>query len=224
MKYIISYYFTYRKTRGILKEDNTCTVEMEKGEWLGMEKHKGLYRKLFLSTFTLSAFTFGGGYVIVPLMRKKFVEEYHWIDEMEMINLVAIAQSSPGAVAVNASLIIGFRLAGVLGALVAVLGTVLPPLLILTAISFCYDAFRSNQVVSAVLRGMQAGVAAVIADVVISMGASVVKEKDPVSIIIMPAAFVCSYFLEVNVVYIILICGAVGALRIFFARKGMQRK
>lgn len=189
-----------------------------------MEKQKGLYRKLFLSTFTLSAFTFGGGYVIVPLMRKKFVEEYHWIEEKEMINLVAIAQSSPGAVAVNASLIIGFRLAGVLGALVAVLGTVLPPLLILTAISFCYDAFRSNQVVSAVLRGMQAGVAAVIADVVISMGASVVKEKDPVSIVIMPAAFVCSYFLEINVVYIILICGAVGALRILFSRKGMQRK
>lgn len=58
--------------------------------------------KLFLSTFYLSAFTFGGGYVIVSLMKKKFVDEYHWIDENEMLDLVAIAQSAPGAVAVNA--------------------------------------------------------------------------------------------------------------------------
>ncbi|WP_294531456.1 chromate transporter, partial [uncultured Fusobacterium sp.] len=72
-----------------------------------MIKDKKFYLKLFLSTFSLSAFTFGGGYVIVPLMRKKFVNEYGWIDEQEMLNLIAIAQSSPGAIAINSSLIIG---------------------------------------------------------------------------------------------------------------------
>ena len=77
-----------------------------------MKKDFAFYRKLFCSTFYLSAFTFGGGYVIIPLMRKKFVEQYHWIEEEEMLDLTAIAQSSPGAIAVNASILIGYRLAG----------------------------------------------------------------------------------------------------------------
>ena len=80
------------------------------------------YLTLFTSTFTLSAFTFGGGFVIIPLMRKKFVEQLHWIDEEEMMDLTAIAQSSPGAIAVNASILVGYRVAGVPGALVTVLG------------------------------------------------------------------------------------------------------
>lgn len=69
------------------------------------------FRKLFLSTLQLSACTFGGGFVIIPLMRRKFVEELHWIEEEEMMDLTAIAQSSPGAIAVNASLLVGYRVA-----------------------------------------------------------------------------------------------------------------
>ncbi|MFQ9511411.1 MAG: chromate transporter, partial [Lachnospiraceae bacterium] len=79
-------------------------------------KKDGLfYWKLFYSTFMISAFTFGGGFVIIPLFRKKFVQQYKWIEEMEMIDMMAIAQSSPGAIAVNASIIIGYRLAGFVG-------------------------------------------------------------------------------------------------------------
>lgn len=81
-----------------------------------------MYTKMFASTFTLSMFTFGGGFVIVPLMKKKFVDELHWIDEEEMLDMVAIAQSSPGAIAVNGSIIIGYRLLGVPGALVNIVG------------------------------------------------------------------------------------------------------
>ena len=103
-----------------------------------------LLAKLFLSTLYLSAFTFGGGYVIVTLMKKKFVDEYHWIDEQEMLDLVAIAQSSPGAIAVNGAIVVGYKLAGMAGVLTAVIATVLPPFTILTLISFCYAAFRSN--------------------------------------------------------------------------------
>ena len=76
-----------------------------------------LLAKLFLSTLYLSAFTFGGGYVIVTLMKKKFVDEYHWIDEQEMLDLVAIAQSSPGAIAVNGAIVVGYKLAGIAGVL-----------------------------------------------------------------------------------------------------------
>ena len=134
-----------------------------------MEKDKKFYWKLFSSTFSLSAFTFGGGFVIIPLMRKKFVEELSWIDEQEMLDLTAIAQSSPGAIAVNASILIGYRLDGFRGALITVLGTVLPPLIILSVISLFYTAFRDSLIVGYVLRGMQAGVAAVITDVVLTM-------------------------------------------------------
>lgn len=142
-----------------------------------MKKDKKTFIKLFTSTFYLSAFTFGGGYVIIPLMKKKFVDDLKWIEEEEMLNLTAIAQSSPGAVAVNASILLGYRIAGILGALVTILGTILPPLIIISIISFFYEAFSANVVVNAVLKGMQAGVAAVIADVVISLGHNVTKEK-----------------------------------------------
>ena len=97
----------------------------------------------------LSAFTFGGGYVIVPLMRKKFVEEYRWIEEKEMLDLVAIGQSAPGPIAVNTSILVGYRLAGVPGAFFTILGTVLPPLIIISVISLFYTAFRESPAVAA---------------------------------------------------------------------------
>ena len=121
--------------------------------------------KIFISTLYLSTFTFGGGYVIVTLMKKKFVDDYHWIEENEMLDLVAIAQSSPGAIAINGAIVIGYKLAGMLGVIVAVMGTVIPPFAIIAVISVCYQIFHDNEIVSRVLEGMQAGVAAVIASV-----------------------------------------------------------
>lgn len=178
-----------------------------------MKRDPKLFLKLFTSTFYLSAFTFGGGYVIVPLMKKKFVDQYHWIEEEEMLNLVAISQSAPGPVAVNASILVGYRLAGFPGAVFSLLGTILPPLIILTVISLFYQAFQSNPVVAAVLKGMQAGVAAVIADVVVGMGLNVARGRDVLSIAVMAGAFVASYFFQVNVMLVILLCGLLGAAR-----------
>ena len=188
-----------------------------------MENKKNNYLKLFISTFYLSAFTFGGGYVIIPLMKKKFVDDLQWIEEDEMLNLTAIAQSSPGAVAVNASILLGYRVAGILGALVTILGTVLPPFIILSVISIFYTAFRDNIVVNAVLKGMQAGVAAVITDVVLNLGSNVFKQKDIVSAIIMLGAFITTFFLGINVMYIILVCGCIGATKILIQTKKSKR-
>ena len=184
-----------------------------------METKTHIYRKLFSSTFYLSAFTFGGGFVIIPLMKKKFVDDLHWIEEDEMLNLAAIAQSSPGAVAVNASILLGYRVAGILGALVTILGTILPPLIIISVISLFYTAFRDNVVVNAVLKGMQAGVTAVIADVVINLGGNVMKEKDIISALVMVCAFAATFFFKVNVMYIILVCGCIGATKILLQAK-----
>ena len=183
-------------------------------------KKRHIYRKLFISMFYLSTFTFGGGYVIISLMKKKFVDQLGWMTDEEMLNFTAMAQSSPGAVAVNASILVGYRVAGVPGAVVSVLGTSLPPLLILSVVSLFYTAFRDNAVVSAVLKGMQAGVAAVIIDVVISMGGDVVKSRSILSMLIMVCAFAATYIWGVNVIWIILVCGALGAARPLLRRIG----
>lgn len=183
------------------------------------------YRTLFLSALQLSTFTFGGGFVIIPLMRKKFVEKLYWIDEQEMMDYTAIAQSSPGAIAVNAAILVGYRVAGVAGALITVLGTVLPPLTILSVISFFYAAFRANPIVNMAMAGMAAGVAAVICDVVVTMGAGVLQQHRILPVLVMVGSFAASCFFGVNVVIIILVCGTIGALdTIRLERRGHRKE
>ena len=169
--------------------------------------------KLFVSTLYLSAFTFGGGYVIVTLMKEKFVDELHWMEEDEMLDLIAIAQSAPGAI------VVGYKLAGLLGALVAIVATIIPPFVIITVISYFYELFRDNFIVSKLLAGMQAGVGAVIASVVWDMGGGILKQKSAVSDFIMLAAFLATCVFRVNVVYIILACIALGVLRTVLAKR-----
>lgn len=176
-------------------------------------------RALFLSTLYISAFTFGGGFVIVTFMKRKFVDELHWIDEQEMLDMAALAQSSPGAIAVNAAILVGWNVEGLLGMVVAVTGTIIPPMVILSVISFFYAAFASNVYVALVLKGMQAGVAAVILDVVCGLGGNVLKTKSVVYIALMVLAFVASFFFDVNVILIILAAAAFGVVRALFQLK-----
>lgn len=180
-------------------------------------------KKLFLYAFQLSACTCGGGFVMIPLIRKKFVDELHWIEEQEMMDLTAIAQSAPGAIAVNASILVGYHVAGVAGALLSVLGTVLPPLVIISVISLFYTAFRDNAIVNMAMTGMLAGVAAVICNVVITMGKSIFQQKRILPVVVLTASFAAVRFMKINVILIILICGAVGAAdTLYSGRKGRQ--
>lgn len=175
--------------------------------------------KLFLSTLYLSAFTFGGGYVIVTLMKSKFVDEYKWITEKEMLNITAIAQSAPGAIAVNAAIVVGFRLAGFIGVLVAVLGTIIPPFIIISLISLFYEVFRQNQMITLLLAGMEAGVAAVVVAVSVEMALGVVKDKDTILTIMMVVAFIANAVFNVSVIIIILISVLIGiALHLLFQK------
>lgn len=169
------------------------------------------YRTLFLSTLKLSACTFGGGFVIIPLMRKRFVEELNWIEEQEMLDLTAIAQSSPGAIAVNASILVGYHVAGVPGSLVSIIGTVLPPLVIISVISMFYTAFRDNAIVNMAMTGMLAGVAAVMCDVVITMGKAVFQKKRVLPVLVLLGSFIAVRFFGVNIILVILACGLIGA-------------
>ena len=183
------------------------------------EKRGVVLRKLFVSALYLSAFTFGGGYVIVTLMKKKFSDEYHWIGEEEMLDLVAIAQSAPGAVAVNGAVAVGYKLAGIAGAITAIAATVIPPFVIISLISICYDAFRSSQAVSWMLEGMQAGVGAVIAAVVYEMARGIVHGRNWISIGIMAASFLAACVFGIPVTVIVLVCIAVGIARTFLEKR-----
>ncbi len=180
------------------------------------------YKKLFFSTFKLSACTFGGGFVIIPLMRKKFVDELGWIDEDEMLDLTAIAQSSPGAIAVNASILVGYHVAGFPGAMLTVLGTVLPPLIIISIISMFYQAFRDNVIINMAMAGMLCGVAAVIFDVVINMAKTIFQKKRLLPAIVMLGSFIAVRFFSVNIIIIILVCGVIGAANTWY--QGRKQK
>ena len=151
--------------------------------------------------------------MIVTLLKEKFVDQYHWIEEDEMLDLVAIAQSSPGPIAVNGAIVVGYKLAGILGAMTAILGTIIPPFLIISVMSVGYHSFRDSYIISQILEGMQAGVGAVITCVTYEMGAGIVHGKNRLSITIMLVSFVLSAFLQINVVYLILAGGFIGLIR-----------
>ena len=167
-------------------------------------------RKLFFETLYLSAFTFGGGYVIVSLLKKKFVDDLHWISEDEMLDLVAIAQSAPGPIAVNGAIVVGYKICGFPGILLSVLGAVIPPFLMLSVISLFYSAFRSNFMIHHMLSGMRCGVSAVIMSVTWDMASGVLADQKWSSLVIMLAAFVANYVLGISTIWIILAVIAFG--------------
>lgn len=175
-----------------------------------MKKDYSKLWKLFQSMFVLSACTFGGGFVIVSLMKKKFVEELQWLEEDEMLDVTAITQSSPGPLPVNASVIIGYRMAGVAGSLTAILGIILPPMIIISIISVFYEQFRTNPYIATALQVMRAGVAAVIFDVVINLSGNVLKTKRALYIVMMIVAFFATYMLGVSAMLVILTCLVIG--------------
>ena len=171
---------------------------------------------LFKSMFVLSACTFGGGFVIVSLMKKRYVEELKWLDEDEMLDVTAITQSCPGPLPVNASVIIGYRMAGVVGSLTAILGTIIPPMVIISIISLFYNQFRTNPYIATALQVMRAGVAAVIFDVVINLAGNVIKTKRILYITMMVIAFVATYFLDISAMGVIIVCLCIGLIDLAF--------
>lgn len=180
------------------------------------------YKQLFFSTCRLSACTFGGGFVIIPLMRKRFVEGLGWIKEQEMLDLTAIAQSSPGAIAVNASILVGYHVAGIPGALLTVLGAVLPPLCIISVISLFYQAFRDAPLVNMAMAGMLCGVAAVIFDVVFNMAKTIFRQKRRLPVLVLIGSFVAVRFFAMNIIVMIMVCGVIGALETWYRGKNTE--
>ncbi len=180
--------------------------------------------KLFFTMLYISTFTFGGGFVIVTLMKKKFVDEYKWIDEQEMLDIIAIAQSTPGPIAVNGAVIAGKKIGGIPGIIAGALGTVIPPVAIITLISFFYNAFADNIYVATALRGMSAGVAAVILDVVCSLSSGYFKNKKLLEIAIIALSFVLVFILKINVILIVLGAVVMGIVIVLLRKRRAVKK
>lgn len=170
------------------------------------------YLKLFWTTFTLSLFTFGGGFVIISLMRKKMVVTLNWIDDEEMMDFVTIAQSSPGPIALNGSLMVGYHLANIPGSLIAGLGTILPPMIILSFISLGYEAVKSNLWIAAAFHGMRPVVAAIVLQVTWALLKPVLGKKKIAPITMLVLAFIALYFFKVNIMLVMVICVAVAVI------------
>ena len=168
------------------------------------------YWKLFQSTFLISAFTVGGGFVIIPLLRAKYVDEYGWLAAKETLNLVSLAQSMPGVVAVNAAIILGYRMAGLRGALTALAATILPPLVTLSVISCAYDWFATNPYVRYALKGMQCGATALIVNVAIDLLQKQWRKKLLWPLAIIVGTFVANFFFDVNIMLLVVIDGLLG--------------
>ena len=168
-----------------------------------MKKIK-LYLWLAAINLFISTFTFGGGYVVVPMIRKYYVAKKRLFSNDELIEMAAVAQSSPGAIAINLSALAGKRVAGIEGVAISVFCAILPPLVILGFISNWYVAFSENQTIMAILKGMQAAVTALIIDIVIDMYLLVRKENSKLLSALVPFSFLLNALFNLNVIYILL--------------------
>lgn len=167
-------------------------------------------REIFVTFFKINAITFGGGYTIVPVIRDEFVKKKKLIDEDEMLSLVALAQSGPGAMAISTSLLTGYRLRGWKGALTALLASVLPCLLLISILYYFYEAFSTNFWVKSALLGMGGVISAVLVLTVWDMGRAALRRNRIFSLVLMIGAFLASFVFDVHTILIILSLALIG--------------
>ena len=166
--------------------------------------------KLFTTFFKLGLFTIGGGYVMIPLIEREVVDRFRWIEKRDFVDLLAIAQSSPGVLAVNMSIFIGYKLRGVRGSVAAAVGNVLPSVVIILLIALFFNKFREYEVVNNVFMGIRPAVVALIASPVFSVAKSAKIGWTNVWIPLLSALLIVAF--GVSPIYIILIAGVGGYL------------
>ena len=163
---------------------------------------------LFWTFLKIGAFTFGGGYAMIPLIEREVCEGKKWLVKEDILEIVAVAESTPGPIAINAATFVGHKLKGFWGALAATLGVVLPSFVIISIISVILDQFRDLKVVNYAFMGIRAGVLALILKAMVSMYKA--SKKDAFSLFIMAAALILVAFLKIDAVYVILGCAVFG--------------
>lgn len=165
---------------------------------------------LFSVFFKIGLFTFGGGYAMIPLIQKAVVEDKKWITEEDMLDMVAISQSTPGVIAVNMATFVGYKTAGTLGAAVSTIAVALPSLFIITVISFFIEEFGRFEYVAYAFRGIRAGVVVLILNAVLKLGKSL--EKNIFNISVICVSFVLSAFLSFDTIILLVLAAICGLL------------
>ncbi|MCR1898886.1 chromate transporter [Irregularibacter muris] len=168
------------------------------------------YLEMFLSFFRIGAFTIGGGYAMLPLIEKEIVDKKKWIERNEYLDMLALAQSSPGPVAVNTSVFVGYKIAGMPGVVATVLGSVLPSFLIILIIASIFVGIKDSVVVERVFKGIRPAVVALIAAPVVRMVKSEKLNRKTIFIPIVVALLVA--FLDVTPVILIMVAAVAGNL------------
>ncbi len=159
--------------------------------------------EMFSFSFMLSAFSFGGGYITIPMLRKKFVEEKKLITEEILQDLAAIAQSSPGSISVSLSSGVAYEIGGLGLMLVTFIASILPPLIIITLISQFYDAFMMNMVIQSIFKGLELGVAVIMVILVKDMMTQLYKRDHKVAIVLLFLSLLINVVLRFHVVFIL---------------------
>ena len=177
---------------------------------------------LFWTVFSISA-TANSGYAILSVMKDEFVRKRAWFSEDQMADYIAIVQSTPGAMAVNASMIVGYQAAGLLGSLVAVLGCILPPIVVMIVVTYFYEAIVGNEFVYLFMRGMQLGVVGMLLDVILSLVSNVTKNGVAYPIVLIALAFVYVRFLGWPIPFLAVGCVVAGIVKAIVFSKGIER-
>ncbi|MBQ9625081.1 MAG: chromate transporter [Clostridia bacterium] len=152
--------------------------------------------------FRIGLLTFGGGYAMIGVITDEFVDKKHWITNEEMLDMIAISESLPGAIAINTSISVGYKLKGIKGAVTSVLGAVLPSIIIITAVTYLYGSLPENSPVWLFIKGIRAGVIGLLLAMILKLGKS--YEINAFSICIFAGAFLTVVMTEIPVIFIII--------------------
>ena len=179
-----------------------------------------IFLELFWVFFLIGAFTFGGGYAMIAMIQQQ-VSARGWMGAEELVDFIAIAESTPGPIAINAATFVGYQTHGFIGALAATFGVVLPSFVVILTISYVLQQFRDLQVVGYAFRGIRVGVLVLMLKALLKMFKT--NRKSAVAYIIMGLSFVLTAFLHVNTFLVILLCAAIGLISALTAERRMAK-
>ena len=173
-----------------------------------MKLHQSNKLQLFFTFLKIGAFTFGGGYAMIPIIQKEVVDKKKWLTEEDILDVVAIAESTPGPIAINAATFVGYKVAGFFGALCSTLGVVLPSFLIILLVSVFYKKFSQAQVVKNAFWGIRIAVLALILNALLALHKQ--SPKKLFTYVIAFFAFVAVVFFKLNIILIIVLAAIAG--------------
>ncbi|MCR5419879.1 MAG: chromate transporter [Lachnospiraceae bacterium] len=173
--------------------------------------------ELFLTFLKIGAFTYGGGYAMIPLIQREVCDNKKWLKDEDIFDIVAIAESTPGPVAINAATFVGYKVSGFPGALFSTLGVIIPSFVIISIISNILKEFQNLRAVQYAFMGIRAGVLALIIRALYTMYKA--TDKNPFSYFIMGVSLIMTAFAEIDAIYVIIGCALFGLIYTFFIVK-----